>query len=289
MRIFLRLVFFFTAVFILGSPARADGILLSWSMREVPALTEKSFNEAKQWSSEQIAQKNLTVSSWTDAFLLMIAATPRKDEKQLLSSFASQLTNSKKTTLTGTNRLIIWERITSGEILFEGKGYQVDDDLFTVAGRANWVLRGLTKKNFGIVRPSSSSDDLTKLQQKWTRFFDGETVDEYKNIFETTEKGLSEIRSLSALQALIVALKTSEPKDSLTKGCLQKLYKIDKLPSDPSSPASMCSPDTMTHTYLKVITDIVDKHDYDWWKAWWDKNQTKLDWKSEKGKFEVKN
>src|SRR5262245_61568236 len=97
--------------------ALADGILLSWSARDVPGLTEQAFNDAKQWSAEQIAQKNLTASSWTDAFLLMVAANPKKDDKQLIAGMISQLTNSKATKLTNTSRLIVWERITSGEIL----------------------------------------------------------------------------------------------------------------------------------------------------------------------------
>ena len=48
--------------------------------------------------------------------------------------------NGKETKLAGTKRLIVWERITSGEILFEGMGREIDDDVFRVAGRANWVF-----------------------------------------------------------------------------------------------------------------------------------------------------
>ena len=268
---------------------RADGILLSWSGRDVQGVTEQSFNEAKQLSVEQISKKNLAVRSWADAYLLIVAASPRKDDKGLLSSLTSQLTNQSKATLQGTSRLIIWERITSGEILFEGKGFQVSDDLFTVAGRANWILRNLTKKNFGYVKPNTSAEELTNLQQKWTRFFGGEKVEEFKDPYETTEKGLGEIRSREALEALIFALKPNQAKDQTTKDCLQRLYKIDKLPTDESSPASLCSPDTLTHRYLAIITDVKDKHDYDWWKSWWEKNQSKLEWKREQGKFVVKN
>ncbi len=38
-----------------------------------------------------------------------------------------------------------------GQDSFEGKGYQVSDDLFTVAVRASCMLRNLTKKNYGVV------------------------------------------------------------------------------------------------------------------------------------------
>jgi len=136
---------------------RADGILLSWSGRDVQGVTERSFNEAKQLSVEQISKNNLAVRSWADAYLL------------------------------------------------------------------------------------------------------------------------------------IVALKPNEAKDRTTKDCLQRLYKTDKLSSDESSPASLCSPDTLTHRYLSIVTDVKDKHDHDWWKSWWEKNQSKLEWKREQGKFVVKN
>jgi hypothetical protein len=267
---------------------RADGILLSWSARDVQGVTEQAFNEAKQLTAEQILQKNPAVRSWADAFLLIVAATPRKDEKPLLAGLVAQLTNQDKTVLQGTGRLIIWERITSGEVLFEGKGYQTDDDLFTVAGRANWILRNLTQKNFGYVKLHTSGDELTKLQQKWTDFLAGKPVEEFKNPYETTEKGLGEVRSRDALEALIIVLKANEAKDKLTKDCLQRIYKIDKLPSDPDSPALMCSPDTLTHRYLAVLTNVKDKHDYTWWNSWWQQNQSKLEWQREQGKFVVK-
>lgn len=264
----------------------ADGVLISWSMRDVPGLTEQAFNDAKQLTTEKILQKNLAVESWLDAFLITVAATAKKEDKQLLSGLVAQLTNSTPTKLKGAGRLIIWERITSGELLFEGKGYQVDDDLFTVGGRANWALRNVTKKNFGLVTPSSTTDDRAAIQKKWSRFLNGEQVEEYKNPFATTEKGLEEIRSLVALEGLIVSLKPTEAKNSLTKDCLQRLYKMDKLPSE--GPARLCSPDTLTNGYLKILTGIEDQHDYDWWKNWWDKNRAKLEWSSKTARFELK-
>lgn len=268
--------------------ANADGILLSWSGRDVQGVTEQAFNEAKQLKAAQIVEKNLKVNSWADAYLLIVGATANKEDKNLLKALSSQLTNQTKVSLKNTSRLIIWERIKSGEILFEGKGFQVDDDLFTVAGRSNWLLRNLTKKNFGFVKVASSADDLTKLQKKWNQFLNGEQVEEYRNPFETTEKGLSEIRSLEALEALIIAIKPGSEKDRLTKDCLQKIYKIDELPKEPGSPASLCSPDTMTHRYLAILTGVQDKQTFEWWKNWWETNQNWLEWNKEKGMFDVK-
>jgi hypothetical protein len=273
---------------VLSQPANAEGILVTWSAGDVPGITERSFNAAKQLKSEEIPKKNLEVSSWADAFLLMVGANSHKEDKSLLQGLIPQIANKAKVELKAMNRLIIWERITSGEIQFEGKGYQVSDDLFTVAGRANWVLRNLTKKNFGYVKPNMSEEELAKLQQKWTLWLNGEQIEEYQDPYTSTEKGLEEIKSPEALEALIVSLRSTNEKDKLTKDCLKRLYKTDKLPDDPNSQEALCSPDTYTHRYLAVITGIKDKHDHTWWKKWWDTNKNQLAWNREKGIFELR-
>lgn len=275
-------------LFLLPQSIKADGVLLSWSPVDVPGVTQQSFNAAKQLKVEEILKKNLEVGSWADAFLLMVGANSHKEDKALLKGLASQLSNKSKAGLTAANRLIIWERITSGEIQFEGKGFQVSDDLFTVAGRANWMLRNLTGKNFGYVKPNVSGEELTTLQQRWTRWLGGEMVEEFQDQYPTSEKGLKEIRNPEALEALIASLKPTSEKERLIKDCLKRIYKMDKLPDDPNSPAALCSPDKLTHVYLTTITGIKDKHNYDWWKNWWDTNRNKLEWNREKGIFEAR-
>ena len=266
----------------------ADGILLSWSASAVPGITEQAFNAARQLSVEAILKKNLEVSSWPDAFLAMVGAAQHKEDRILLKGLVAQVTNKAKVEMKATNRLIIWERISSGEIQFEGKGYQVTDDLFTVAGRANWMLRTLTKRTFGYIRPSTSEEELSRLQDKWARWLAGENVEEYQDQYPSAEKGLGEIRSPEALEALIVSLKPTPEKEKLTKDCLNRLYHIDKLPDDPASPAALCNPDKYTFSYLAVITGVKDKHEYGWWKDWWDTNRNQLTWNPDKGSFEIK-
>lgn len=280
---------FLALIFCLFSDTvQADGILIAWSARDVPGITEQSFNAAKQLKADEILKKNLEVNSWADAFLLMVGANSHKEDKSLLKGLISQIANKSKVELKATSKLIIWERITSGEIQFEGKGYQVSDDLFTVAGRANWMLRNLTKKNFGYVKPNTSQEGLAKLQQNWTRWLNGEQVEEYQDQYTSSEKGLEEIKSPEALEALIVSLKPTSEKENLTKDCLKRLYNTDALPDDPKSPAALCSPDRYTHSHLGVITGIKDKHEYTWWKNWWETNRNQLAWNPEKAIFEVK-
>ena len=285
-RIF-RLALLSTTLCLAPNLAKGDGVLLSWSPGDVPGVTEASFNAAKSLAAEEIPKKNLTLSSWPEAFLLMVSANQNKANQSLLKALALQLTNTTKADLKATNRLIIWERITTGEIQFEGKGYQVTDDLFTVSGRANWILRNLAKKNFGYVRPTASAEDLSKLQQIWQRWLNGESVENVAETYVTQQKGLEEIRSREALEALITSLKPTAAKEKVTVDCLKRIYKVDKLPDDPNSPATMCDPDKYTHRYLATISEVKDKHDYAWWNGWWAKNNSNLKWNSEKGLFEI--
>ncbi len=268
--------------------ASADGRLLSWSPSDVQGVTEQSFNEARGIKPGQLAEKNLAVRSWADAFLLMVGATANKDDAGLRKAMVAQITNSSKTTLEKTSRLIIWERIISGEILFEGKGYQADDDLFTVAGRANWVLRNITKKNFGFVTPASTAADLAQLQKKWNQYLNGEAVAEYQNPYDSAEQGLSELRSPAAVQALIVSLGANPGKTALTKDCLKSVYNLTEMPKEDGPPA-MCNPDTMTNRYLSLITDVEGVHDSAWWNKWWETNKNALGWDKDKARFFVKN
>jgi hypothetical protein len=163
----------------------AEGVLIAWGGgRDVVGVTKEAFEDAKKLPPDEVAKRNLAVKSWGDAYLLLVAASQHKAEKTLQESLVGQLTDQTNCNLKSTSRLIIWERISSGEILFEGKGLCVADDLFTVAGRANWLLRNLTAKNFGYVRPKSSKEYLNALKQSWEESLAGEEVAEYKPPFE---------------------------------------------------------------------------------------------------------
>jgi hypothetical protein len=266
--------------------AAADGTLMSWGPKDLSGMTHERFDAAKTWTMQQVIEKNLTVDEWPEAYLLLIAAKQHKES--IVPLLIEQLDNAHHTKLKNTSRLIIWERITSGDILFEGKGLQVSDDLFSVAGRANWMLRTLTGENFGHVKPSSSPADLNLLKKKWADWNKGKKVKEYEDPYETKATGLEEIRSREALEAIIISLKPTSEKEELTMSCLTRLYKLDKLPDDPGSPAIYCSPDTYSHLYLAGLTTVEGKHDHEWWAKWWDENKDKLQWDKNKGRFEIK-
>jgi hypothetical protein len=269
-------------------PADGDGTLLSWGPRDVEGVTEASFNKSKSQTVDEILAKNPEVKTWGDTYLLVVGAHSHKEDKALLKGLVSQLTDSTEVELKGTSRLILWPRITKGQILFEGKGFQVSDDLYLVAGRANWILRQLTKKNFGYVEPTSTKEQLAELQQKWKRWLDGEKVEEAPSEYPTKEKGSSEIHSHEALEALIVSLKPSDAKEKLTKTCLKKLYNLDELPKEPGALGSLCNPDNYTFSYLSQLTGVTDAHDHVWWADWWKTNKSNLVWNPESAAFDIK-
>jgi len=266
--------------------AKADGVLISWSPKDLEGMTEEYFESSKSWTIDQILEKNLTATEWPEVYLLLIAAM--QHDKEIFDPLVNQLNNLEVERLRKTSRLIIWERITTNEILFEGKGLQVDDDLFTVGGRANWILRTISKKNFGVVKPDITPKDLKGIQKKWKAWFKGKEVVEYSSPYETDITGLSEIRSKEALEALIKSLEIRTDKTSLIKECLKRIYDLEEMPKDPSSSANFCNPDNYTYGYLVTLTGVEEQNSYEWWKEWWLKNKDALQWNSVEGTFELK-
>jgi hypothetical protein len=272
-------------VVLLSGRARADGVLISWSPTDLEGMTEVRWNAAKKLACKDIAPRNAKVASWPEAYEVLLGANANAECKEMLAALAAQITDRTATKLAQTRRLIVWQRVTSGEILFAGKGIHVDDDVFTVGGRANWLLRTVMKKNFGTVTRDSTKESLAELQARWNKLLGGGTVAEVAEAYPTKTKGLSELRSPAAIEALIASLKPSAAKDAETKKCLRDIYKLATMPTQPDSPARVCDTDFSANGFLKVITAVPDEHPYAWWAAWWQTNGTRLSWSSDKGKF----
>ncbi|KXH79722.1 hypothetical protein AU378_20075 [Chryseobacterium kwangjuense] len=262
---------------------------MSWGQQTIEGLTEEKFNAAQKLSAEQLLSKNITDASWCEIFLTLNSSINNQSKNsEYLKALTGQITNKAITSIEGTSKLIIWERITSGEILFEGKGLVVENDLFSVAGRANQLLQNMTKKNFGYVTSSSTDDDLKIIQNKWVKFISNQPVDEYRPA-EFKGSAIPEASSLKAIEALIISIQNNPKKDALTKKCLQKIYKLDEMPKE-KGPALYCSPDTHSYAYLSML--LGDKKrdetkDALWWKKFWDENHGKLAWDNEKGFYIV--
>jgi hypothetical protein len=266
-------------------------MLVSWSQRNIENYTKEMYDKAQILTASELLEKNLNDESWSAVFLTQNASINNySTDSNYLKALANQITNSKEIKLTGTSRLIIWDRIVSGDIIFEGKGLIYENDLFKVAGRANQILQNLTNKNFGYVTMNSTEKDLEELKNKWVSFLSNLTVEEYKPL-EYPNAKIPEICSLIAIHALIISLQENPAKDRITKNCLKNVYNLDKMPKEEGSSAIFCNPDTYTFADLAMLfgDEKLDKNkDAAWWLKFWNENQTDLVWNDQIGIYELK-
>lgn len=267
-------------------------LLTSWSQQNIENYTKEMYDAAQKLSTSELLDKNLNDKSWSAVFLTLNASVNNYSKDTLyLKALAEQITDNKATKLEGTSRLIIWDRIISGDIIFEGKGLVIDNDLFQVGGRANQLLQNLTKKNFGYVNIHSTAIDLKELKSKWLDFLSNKPIEENKPM-EFKNSKIPEISSLTAVQALVISLQDNSKKEQITKNCLKKVYNLDEMPKEKGSSASYCNPDTYTFSYLGMLfgdKKFDETKNAKWWKNFWDTNHDKLVWNSESGIYEVKN
>tara|TARA_Y100000815_G_C13212367_1_gene451101 strand:+ start:108 stop:908 length:801 start_codon:yes stop_codon:yes gene_type:complete len=265
--------------------------LTSWSQQNIENYTKEMYDDAQKLTTSELLEKNLNDKYWSEVFLTLNASVNHYiDDKNYLKSLAEQITDTTETKLKGTSRLIIWDRISNGDIIFEGKGLVIENDLFTVAGRANQLLQNLTNKNFGFVTINSTKNELKTLKNKWIDFLNEKTVEEYKPEQFKNSK-IPEISSLSAVKALIVSLQANSLKDEITKKCLKKVYNLDKMPDDKNSSAIYCDPDSYTYAYLAMLfgdEKVNESKDAKWWLSFWNENKDNLVWNPENGIYEVK-
>jgi predicted nucleic acid-binding protein len=183
----IRKILLFVLVTLLSYQLHSQQMLTSWSQNTIENYTKEMYDEAQKLTSTQLVQKNLRANSWSEVFLTFNASVNNyTNDAEYKNALVAQIRNTKETKLKGTSRLIIWDRIISGDIIFEGKGLVIENDLFLVCGRANQLLQLLTGKSFGIVTSNSTNKELEVLKKKWERFLSGETVEEltpkiYKN------------------------------------------------------------------------------------------------------------
>ncbi len=90
--------------------------------------------------------------------------------KEIIPDLITRVTNKKEVGLTNTADLIIWERVQSGQMKFYGHGGISNDDLFTIAGRANRLLTIISGEDFGHVSMHSTQEQLMTLQKKWIKW-----------------------------------------------------------------------------------------------------------------------
>ena len=119
-------------------------LLTSWSQQNIENYTKDMYDQAQMLTASELLTKNLIDQSWSAVFLTLNASVNNFSKDSIyLRALANQIDNDAGTKLQGTSRLIIWDRIINSDIIFEGKGLVIDNDLFKVAGRANQILQSL--------------------------------------------------------------------------------------------------------------------------------------------------
>jgi hypothetical protein len=81
-----------------------------------------------------------------------------------------RLSNKTKIGLVNTADFIIWDRIRSGELKFYGHGGGMQEDIFTIAGRASWILNWMTGESFASVGIELTPALAKEYQEAWVQY-----------------------------------------------------------------------------------------------------------------------
>jgi len=88
----------------------------------------------------------------------------------MIPELIKDLTDTTYIGLTNANDVNIWCRVRTGQMKQNSLNYQIDDDIFKVCGRANWILKRLTKNEFGNIRCSTKYEDILLIQKQWQKW-----------------------------------------------------------------------------------------------------------------------
>jgi hypothetical protein len=89
---------------------------------------------------------------------------------QLIPELVKAITDETFVGLTNAGDVTIWARIKTGELKQNPLNYQIDDDIFKVCGRANWILKRLSKNEFGNITMKTTMKELVEIQKKWVKW-----------------------------------------------------------------------------------------------------------------------
>lgn len=144
----------------------------------------KAAVERQQKQYEQLMGWNKEIKSFTPAYMLeKIDTSPDYNDlyiaeywiaynyQAMIPELIKRISNNTEIGLVESMDLVIPERVASGQMADYPNGQISEDDLFTVAGRANRLLKVITGEDFGDVSMKSSPFALKDLQNKWVEWF----------------------------------------------------------------------------------------------------------------------
>ena len=87
--------------------ARADGTLISWGPRDLEGMTEARWEAAKRRPAAEVLALNTKLTSWPEAYEVLLGASAHQTDKSFLRALVSQLSNRTTVKLANTSRLIV--------------------------------------------------------------------------------------------------------------------------------------------------------------------------------------
>lgn len=126
--------------------------------------------------ANQAAALDVIVKGASYPSLLAAAEYVLEQGDELLPQLADLVTDRRYVGLEHTFDLFIPVRAGLGDIEDHGHGTTVQDDLFIVAGRANWILEETTCRTFGSVDLQTKSSRLKLISSLWHKHLNGEPV-----------------------------------------------------------------------------------------------------------------
>jgi hypothetical protein len=269
-----------------GATIRAEGPLGSWNPLDLDGMTKRRWEAASNRTTDELLKLNRELKTWPEACEVVSGAKEYAGNAEFLAKVVEQLTDSTVTRLESTYRLIQWDRIRSGDLVFPGRGFVVYDDVFTVAGRANWLLRIVTETSFGYVKPDATAEQLAALQRTWRSYLAGEKPTPFERPFRSPNDKDEELFDPLAIEVMIRSLAPNPAKDALIQTCLGKVG-AKELPTDPvTHPAAMCNPDITARIFLRQVTDVEKDLSPEAWAAWWTEHRDRLNWNPATARFE---
>lgn len=141
-------------------------------------IAKKRNRHIKDWYQEEMEKHSPTLSSIIEAITndSNYAAVQLAEiygsyyPQEMVEQLLPLLTDTTFVGLTNSADLIIYDRLDSGDLEYYGHGGVVDDDLFIVAGRANYLLYSITGSKLGQVRMNPSVPYLERLACRWNTF-----------------------------------------------------------------------------------------------------------------------
>lgn len=88
----------------------------------------------------------------------------------LIPELILRITYTEVVGLKNYQDIIIWDRVDNGDMVLTGPGADIGDDLFAVAGRANYLLKNLTGEDFGDLGMTTSAEERLLIRDQWVNW-----------------------------------------------------------------------------------------------------------------------